>query len=295
MEEGFAKFHPAVIAVWYAAVIGITAFCINPVLLAVSAVFSVLFAVTVNGTKAIKSAVSVFFPIVLFTAAVNVAFNHAGTRIFLYVNENPWTLESLIYGIVSGVMIFSVIMWFSSFNTIMTSDKLLCISGKAFPSLSLVFSMALRFVPRFRQNLREITDAQKGIGLTAKNSLLGKMKYYFSLFAVMLGISLENSIETADSMRAKGYGIGKRTYYTKYSFKNTDRVLLLLMSAAFVSVAVPAFSGQLHTVYFPYFSNAPVNSAAISAYASFAFAVSVPMFINIYSSVRMNNIYGVRK
>ena len=295
MEEGFSKFHPAVIALWYAAVIGVTAFCVNPILLAVSAVSSVWFAADVNGVKAIKTAFSLFLPIVLFAAAVNVAFNHAGTRVFLYVNENPWTLESLIYGTVSGVMIFAVIMWFSSFNTIMTSDKLLCVSGKIIPSLSLVFSMALRFVPRFKQNLKDINDAQKGMGITEKNGVFGKMKYCFSLFTVMLGVSLENSLETADSMHARGYGTAKRSSYTRYSFGISDRVRLLIMSAAFLLVAVPAVSGKLHTVYFPYFSNAPLNRTVIVAYASFLFLTASPPIVNIVSRAKFKRACGVCK
>ncbi len=71
------------------------------------------------------------------------------------------TLESLVYGIVLGAVMFVVIQWFSCYNEIMTTDKFIYLFGKLIPALSLILSMALRFVPRFLGQLKLIRNGQK--------------------------------------------------------------------------------------------------------------------------------------
>ncbi len=57
-------------------------------------------------------------------ALVNPAFNHEGATILTYLpSGNPLTLESMLYGAAAAVMLASVVLWFSSFNEVITSDK----------------------------------------------------------------------------------------------------------------------------------------------------------------------------
>lgn len=61
-------------------------------------------------------------------------------------------------------MFSAVILWFECFNVVMTSDKLLCLFGRLSPSVSLLLSMALRFVPKFGRKIRSIDAARAQIG-----------------------------------------------------------------------------------------------------------------------------------
>ena len=63
-------------------------------------------------------------PVFLISAAVNPLFNHQGITLILYLkNGNPLTLESILYGLAAGVMLVSVLNWFSCYQVVMTSDK----------------------------------------------------------------------------------------------------------------------------------------------------------------------------
>ena len=85
-----------------------------------------------------------FFPWRLLAALVNPAFNHEGATILTYLpSGNPLTLESMLYGVAAAVMLASVVLWFSSYNEVMTSDKFVYLFGRVIPALSLVLSMAL--------------------------------------------------------------------------------------------------------------------------------------------------------
>ena len=93
---------------------------------------------------------------------VSPLFNTNGSIVlFTYLGGRPYTLESLYYGMVLAVMFISVIIWFASYNIVMTTDKFLYIFGKAAPSISLVLSMIMRLVPGFQKKDRADIFGQK--------------------------------------------------------------------------------------------------------------------------------------
>ena len=106
----------------------------------------------------------------LIAALVNPAFNHEGATILTYLpSGNPLTLESMLYGVAAAVMLASVVSWFSSYNEVMTSDKFVYLFGRVIPALSLVLSMALRFIPKFKAQMQVVSEAQACIGRDTKN------------------------------------------------------------------------------------------------------------------------------
>ena len=105
----------------------------------------------------------------VFAALVNPAFNHEGATILTYLpSGNPLTLESMLYGVAAAVMLASVVLWFSSYNEVMTSDKFVYLFGRVIPALSLVLSMALRFIPKFKAQMQTVSEAQACIGRDTK-------------------------------------------------------------------------------------------------------------------------------
>ncbi len=108
-----------------------------------------------RGKKAAKFGLKYMLPMFVVAALINPAFSHSGKTILSYLpNGNPLTLESIIYGIAAAVMLISVIIWFSCYNEVMTSDKFVYLFGRIIPALSLVLSMTLRFVPKFKAQIR---------------------------------------------------------------------------------------------------------------------------------------------
>ena len=163
--NAFQSYHPLVNFTYFTAVILYAIFLMHPVCLGISLICALLYAIILKGKKAAVFQVACLLPLLLFSALVNVAFNHEGRTILAYLpSGNPLTLESLAYGLAAAAMIVTVISWFSCYNAVMTSDKFIYLFGRVMPSLSLVLSMALRFVPRFQAQARVIASAQKGVG-----------------------------------------------------------------------------------------------------------------------------------
>lgn len=72
-------------------------------------------------------------------------------------------------------MIFEVMMWFICFNEIIRADKFIYLFGKLSPSVALVISMTLRFVPLLRQRYERIDAAQRGF-VTESKGWIGSIK-----------------------------------------------------------------------------------------------------------------------
>jgi energy-coupling factor transport system permease protein len=166
-KDAFSLYHPAVNFLYFAVVIAFSMFLMHPVCLLISASAAIAYSLYLTGKKALRFLLRFLLPLLVLTALLNPAFNHAGVTILFYLrNGNPITLESILYGIAAAFMLIAVISWFSCYNTVMTTDKFVYLFGKAAPALSLIFSMTLRFAPRFRAQMKTVSAAQHCIGWT---------------------------------------------------------------------------------------------------------------------------------
>ena len=147
-KDNFGTYHPIINFVYFVFVIGCSMFLRHPVFLGISCVSGFIYYIYLKGKKAFKTALWLMIPVFLISALVNPLFNHEGvTLLFYFRTGNPLTLESIVYGLASGVMLVSVLNWFSCYQVIMTSDKFIYLFGKLIPAMSLILSMVLRFVP----------------------------------------------------------------------------------------------------------------------------------------------------
>ena len=149
-------------------------------------------------------------------------------------------------------MLVTVITWFSCFNAVMTSDKFIYLFGRVIPALSLIFSMALRLVPRFAAQIKIISNAQKGIGRdVSSGNLLQRARHGIKILSILITWALENAIETADSMKARGYGLPGRTAFAIFRFSRRDAYALFFIFACVTAVIVGSWMDIYHFRFFP--------------------------------------------
>jgi len=226
-------------------------------------------------------------PILIITALLNPAFNHQGSTILAYLpNGNPLTLESILFGISAAVMLVTVIFWFTCFNEIMTSDKIVYLFGRVIPALSLLLAMALRFVPRFRAQVKAISNAQKCIGRDVSNgSLLRKAKHGIKILSILVTWALENSIESADSMKGRGYGLPGRTAFSIFRFDRRDALsLIYILICAAVIIAGSAL-GAYHFRYYPTLGGQWTGFWTIVVFAAYFALGAFPIMLNIKEDI----------
>ena len=284
----FKSYHPMVNFIYFVIVLGFNMMFMHPACLAVSLVCSFVYSIMINGKKAVKFNFLYVLPLAAFSALLNIAFNHEGATILTYLpGGNPLTLEALLYGLSASAMLISVILWFSCFNRIITSDKLMYLFGKIIPSLSLIFSMVLRFVPRFKVQIKAISNAQKCIGRDVSDGTVLKIaKNGIKILSAMITWSLENAVDTADSMRARGYGLPERTSFSNYRFSKRDYVTLGVLLILSVYIIVNAVLGWLEFSYYPYMQGTKITMKSAPIFLAYFLLCFLPIIIEIKEAYR---------
>ncbi len=257
MRCHFSEYHPIVLFIYFASVIGFAMFLMHPIYLVISISAAISYLILLRNAKSLKYMI----PIMLLMSCINPMFNHKGATILFYLpSGNPFTQESVVYGIASSLMIITVIAWFGCYNKVVTSDKLMYIFGKILPHISLIFSMVLRYVPMYKQRFSKILQAQKLIGMDIEEgSWITKIKKATKVLSIMTTWSMEAAIETSDSMKARGYGLPKRTAYSNYKITKRDIGIAIILIAMTAYIIEGIIAGNIYASYFPVISYSQNN------------------------------------
>lgn len=279
----FKTYHPIVNFIYFAFVIGFSCVFMHPICLVISLLSGFAYSVLLKGRKAVKTNLIYMLPTLTFATFINPAFNHEGITIISYLpSGNPLTLESVVYGLAAAIMIVSVICWFSCYTEIMTSDKFIYLFGRIIPSLSLILSMTLRFVPKFSAQLKVITNAQRCIGRDVSNgSIIQRAKHGLLILSIMTTWALENAIETADSMKSRGYGHSGRTAFSIFTFDKRDKKALLCIVILGIYTLAGKLVGGMYFRYFPSLQTSAFSIFGISVFIAYFALCMCPIIIEI--------------
>lgn len=285
MKE-FKTYHPIVNFIYFVFVITFSCFYMHPLCLLISLFSGVTYSIMLDGKKALKFNLLYMLPLLVISALMNPAFNHEGATILAYFpNGNPLTLESVVYGLSAAVMIVSVICHFSCYSKIMTSDKFIYLFGKIIPSLSLILSMVLRFVPKFRAQLALVSAGQKCIGRdVSKGSIIQRAGNGIRILSIMITWSLENAVETADSMKSRGYGLPGRTAFSNFTFDKRDRKVFITMLVLGIYVLAGGITGSIKYRYFPTLCGAEISVYGVSVFTAYFLLCMTPVIIECWEA-----------
>lgn len=296
LNDVFISYHPIVNFSYFTLVLLFAMFFIHPLCLLISLMGAFCYSIYLNGRRALKFNLKYMLPMLFMTALINPAFNHEGVTILMYLeNGNPLTLESITYGIAAATMLVTVICWFSCYHSVMTSDKFVYLFGRIIPSLSLIFSMVLRFVPRFKAQLYVVSRAQRGIGRDVSNgSILARIKHGIKIISIMVTWMLDNGIETADSMKSRGYGLPGRTAFSIYSFDKRDAIAMSVLTLAGGYIMIGVVFGGLYYRYFPSMKSSKISIFTISQFITYTGLCFMPLVINLWEDrkwrlLKLNN------
>lgn len=280
----FKTYHPVVNFIYFVFVIGLSMFLMHPVCLCVSFFSAFMYLVLIKGSKGIKMNFLYMLPMIIVAILMNLLFNHRGITILGYMpSGNPVTLESVMYGAGAAIMIVSVICWFSYYNEVMTSDKFIYLFGRVIPSVSLILSMTLRFVPKFTSQFKVVSDAQRCIGRDmSKGSVIKRVKIGLNILSIMTTWSLENAVETADSMKSRGYGIEGRTAFSIFSFTKRDKKALFCILFLGIYTLIGNFVGAAHFAYFPSIKSAPISFYNVSVFIAYFMLCICPVIMELW-------------
>ena len=288
-QDAFAGFHPAVNLSYFAAAIGLTMFLMHPVFLSISLLFGCMYLCYLQGIKGFVRQVGYLLPVLLFTAALNPLFNHEGaTVLFRFPGGDPVTLEALCYGLASAVLMGASIIWFNCCSAVFTTDKIIYLFARIIPSLSLLISMTLRFVPRFKEYLQETIQVQSA--MRPPENKLDSLRQALTAFSATVSWAMEQSIVTADSMKSRGYGNTGRTAYSVYRFERRDGIALTALACLFSGTVLPWLLGQVEWTFLPEISGNLLDFAPLLSSFSFTGICMMPMLIDLTEDLKWNSL-----
>lgn len=281
--------NPIAAFLWMIVAAGIAMFCLNPVLLGISLLGAALFYFVRNRDAALREQLP-YIALFCASALINPLFSHNGASVILVINHNPITLEAFYYGMALGGTILAVLYWFRSFQQIMTSDKLLYVFGSAFPKLTLMLSISLRYIPLLRDQSRRIRDAQKAMGLFKDETIVDRLRGEMRIFSVLVTWALENGIITADSMTARGYGLGRRTRFALFRFQLRDGLLCALCLLLSGCTIWAMLRGALSCAFYPRFAFAEWSALSALGYFSYGMLALIPAILEVEENIRWKSL-----
>ncbi|KUP21570.1 energy-coupling factor transporter transmembrane component T [Paenibacillus sp. DMB5] len=230
MSSGFRAMHPAVALLYYAGLLLFAALITHPLFLITELGGLILLLLLQGQGRQLLRGLPFYLLMAGSVAVLNPLFSHRGAHILFYLWDQPITLEAVLYGLIMMLVLLTIFLLFISYNYTVTTDKFMYAFAAAAPKTALLTLMAIRFVPLFQRRLREITMIQRFRGIdVGEGSLRKRMRDGMTLLKVLLTWSLEEALQTGDSMKARGYGIRRRSTYSIYKMDWLDKAVLLLL------------------------------------------------------------------
>lgn len=275
--DRFSKFNPRVTFLFFALITVLTLILFNPLYLAISFVAALFYKVKLEGKGAVIYFIKFIVPLMLLVALFNMLFTHYGVTVLFTAFNMHFTLEGLFYGMCQSIMIASLLLWFSCYSQVVTAERFLTVFGKIAPNSALVFSMVLSFIPRLRRNAAEIDDA--GLLLNNKKS---RFERSIKNFSALLSLTLEQSIDVSDSMKARGFGKG-RTSYSKYKFSLGDGVCIFVELIVFSVLCVMKALGKMMFIFEPVIR---IDNVSVLSIVLFTMLSFLPLIVDLTEDIR---------
>lgn len=252
----------------------------HPMFVGITLISAFIFSLLVNGRKALRLSLLFCLPMFLLISITNPLFNHRGKTMLFFFMDNPITLEAILYGICSAASLVAVIVWFSCYNKVITSDKFLYLFAKVTPAVALLITMTIRMISKLKVHLKTITKAQHAIGLDqSTGTVMERVKKGMRVISILLSWSMEDAIETADSMKARGYGLKNRNTFSLFKFDKRDGVVLGIIIILALICFAGYFLGYGTMQFYPAVVPLNVSTSAIALYITFSVLVFLPIII----------------
>jgi len=143
----------------------------------------------------------------LLTIPFAMLTSHHGT-IVLFRLPASWpiiggaiTLEALLYGFTSGLVLIALLLIFAAFNIAVDQARLLRLTPGFLYQAGVITGIAVAFVPQMIAAWQSIREAQQVRGHTVRG-----IRDLLPLILPLLVTALERAMQLAESMEARGFG-----------------------------------------------------------------------------------------
>lgn len=109
-------------------------------------------------------------------------------------------------------------------------------------------------------------------------------------FSILVTWSMENSIETSDSMRARGYGLPNRSSFSIFRFDRRDGKTLTIMVLLSIVVIIGFFFGKNNIIYYPAIVADKITLLSANIYLAYFILLMIPAAIELLEEYRWRSL-----
>lgn len=256
----FCELNPIVTLLYFSAGLCFVIFTQNPILLLFSVIFTLLFSILCGNFAKTLRFIGSCMPLLLTVFIITPLFSHRGeTVLFMLPSGNAFTLESVIYSEGNVLMLMCALLMFKAYAPLLSSENIYAVLGKISPHIALYFTSALRFFPKITRSFKTAYR----LNSAKSDKFTDKIKAVGACMLSCVSLSLEDSVKTVQSMKSRGYGTGKRSFYLEKRIRTADYFFLLFELTILIMLIFAFCGGSLNCTFYPRFSIDFSGSSAI--------------------------------
>src|SRR5699024_4213728 len=169
-------------------------------------------------------------------------------------------------------------------------NKFLFVFSKILPRTAFLVMLSLRFIPLVRLRLIEIMAVQHVRGTSL---VTGPVKYRakngMNFLKILLTWSLEEAIQTADAMKTRGYGLGKKSAYLPWYFGKRDLFVFIFLALLFSFSVFAGIFGYGKIVIYPALGTLEFFFLDICAYMAMILLIGFPIIVEGREALKWHN------
>jgi energy-coupling factor transport system permease protein len=232
------------VAAWTAACLLIVLMTTNPAYkaLVLAAALSALIAGA--GVRRLKRPLIAVCILAAFSALLNFVSAHLGATVLFALPAaipgvgGPFTLEALAYGIVGGITIAAAVLAAAPFSIMLAAHDVVDAMPRWLSSTGSAVAASMNLVPAIGTTFVQVSEAQRMRGWRPR----GPRSWAEVVVPVVL-TSVESSIQLAESMEARGFASGPRTFYARPRMRARDWAVVAASAAALALFTVSSAAG----------------------------------------------------
>lgn len=183
---------------------------------------------------------------VLGMSAVALTFgvSHVGATVLFGLPDaipaigGPYTLEALVYGLVTGVTLTAAVLAVAPISLLLEPHEVVDVLPRALARTGGALAGALNLVPGIARSFTAVVEAQRLRGWRPR----GPSSWAEIAVPVVL-TAIEDSIQLAESMEARAFGSGPRTHLRRIALQPPDWLVLAAAGAAAAGFAAARVVG----------------------------------------------------
>jgi len=280
MDRGFSAVHPFVCFAYYVIIVVFAMILYHPVYLALTLISLIIWILMHDGGRNLSKSWPFYLISGIVILFINPLINHRGENVIFYIYDWPITLEAVVYGLTMMLSLLVILLAFVCYQQVVDNHKFLYLFSSFLPKTAFLVMMSMRFVPLLLMRMKQISVVQKTRGLDMTDGTVRKrVRDGMQILQILITWSFEGALQTADSMKARGYGVTKRSSYSDYRMCSGDWLLLAAIIVLAAVTAVGCYFGYGKMTIYPSLGTIRTDVTSMAFYLVFCILLFIPIFI----------------